>query len=127
MKAYGTTILQVEPAPKEAIDLLEKALKQNGITIYARINQQEEAGKAGINILPIEFILFGNPAKGGAIMQLNPLAALDLPLKVLAYQDEKQNNFVMFKQAGFLAERYGLSKEVADQIDIATLISKLFG
>lgn len=126
MKAYGTTILQVKPAPKDAINLLEKALKQNGVTVYARIDQQDEARKAGINILPIEYILFGNPAKGGAVMQLNPLAALDLPLKAVAYQDEKQNNFILFNKASFLAERYGLNNAAVSQIDIAPLISKLF-
>lgn len=126
MKVYGTTILQVKPVPEEAINLLEKTLKQNGVTVYARIDQQEEARKAGIKTLPIEFILFGNPAKGGAVMQLNPLAALDLPLKVLAYQDEKQNNFIVFNKAGFLAERYGLSNSAVSQIDIAPLMSKLF-
>lgn len=126
MKAYGTTILQVKPAPKDAINLLEKALKQNGVTVYTRIDQQDEARKAGINILPIEYILFGNPAKGGAVMQLNPLVALDLPLKAVAYQDEKQNNFILFNKASFLAERYGLNSAAASQIDITPLISKLF-
>lgn len=126
MKTYGTTLLQVKPAPKDAIDRLEKALKDNGITIYARIDQQDEARKAGITTLPIEFILFGNPLKGGAVMKINPLAALDLPLKVLAWQDENKNNFLFYNKASFLAERYGLSNTVASQLDIAPLISKLF-
>jgi len=59
-------------------------------------------------------------------MQLNPLVALDLPLKAVAYQDEKQNNFILFNKASFLAERYGLNNAAVSQIDIATLISKLF-
>ena len=126
MKAYGTTILQVKPAPKEAINLLEKVLKQNGITIYVRIDQQEEARKAGIKTLPIEYLLFGNPVKGGAVMQLSPIAALDLPLKVAAYQDEKQNNFIIFNKASFLAERYSLNSAAAAQLNIAPLLSKLF-
>ena len=126
MKAYGTTILQVKPAPKEAINLLEKALKQNGVTIYTRIDQQDEACKAGIKTLPIEYLLFGNPAKGGVVMQLSPIAALDLPLKVVAFQDEKQNNFIIFNKASFLAERYSLNSAAAAQLNIAPLLSKLF-
>jgi uncharacterized protein (DUF302 family) len=126
MKVYGATILQVKPAPKDAINLLEKALAQNGVTIYTRIDQQEETRKAGIKTLPIEYLLFGNPVKGGAVMQLSPLAALDLPLKVLAYQDEKLNNYIVFNKASFIAERYGLSNAAVSQIDIAPLISKLF-
>jgi len=126
MKAYGTTILQVKLAPKEAINLLEKTLKQNGVTIYARIDQQDEARKAGIKTLPIEFLMFGNPAKGGTVMQLSPIAALDLPLKVVAYQDDEQNNFIIFNKASFLAERYSLNSATASQLDIAPLLSKLF-
>lgn len=126
MKTYGATLLKVKPAPKDAIDRLEKALKESGITIYARIDQQAEAWKAGITTLPIEFILFGNAARGGAVMQMNPLAALDLPLKILAYQDEKQNNYLVYNQVSYLAERYGLSDAAVSQLDIAPLISKLF-
>ena len=126
MKTYGATLLKVKPAPKDAIDRLEKALNESGITIYARIDQQAEAAKAGITTLPIEFILFGNAARGGAVMQMNPLAALDLPLKILAYQDENQNNYIVYNQASYLAERYGLSDAAVSQLDIAPFISKLF-
>lgn len=126
MKANGVTILQVKQAPTDAIDLLEKVLKQNGITIYSRIDQQDEARKAGIKTAPIQFLMFGNPAKGGAIMQLNPISALDLPLKVVAYQDEKQNNFIAFNPVNYITSRYGLSTMAGKQIDIAPLIAKIF-
>lgn len=126
MEANGITTIQVKQAPTDAIDLLENVLKQNGITIYARINQQEEARKVGIETLPIEYLLFGNPAKGGVIMQANPVTALDLPLKVAAYQDEKQNNYIVFNDVKYLAGRYGLSSSAAGPIDIAPLLSKIF-
>jgi len=82
-----------KPSPysvKETIDRLQIFLQQHGATIYARIDQQAELQKAGINIPPLEFIMFGNPKAGGPVMVENPIAALDLPLKVIAWEDDQK-------------------------------------
>lgn len=126
MNTKGIRILQIRESPREAINLLSGVLKQNGVTIYARIDQQDEARKGGLQILPLEFLLFGNPAKGGAIMADNPLAALDLPLKVIAWQNEQRQNFIAFNDIGYLASRYGIRATNARLIDLEPLISKLF-
>ena len=59
--------------------------------VYARINQQSKAHNVGKEIPPLEFILFGNPKAGGLIMAENPIAALDLPLKIIAWQDAEKS------------------------------------
>jgi len=125
MKAKGVITQQITYAPKDAIDRLEGVLKQNGVTIYARIDQQEEARKAGIKTGPLIFLLFGNPAKGGLVMKENPLAALDLPLKVIAWQDEKLLNYISFDDIHFLAGRFSLSNTAAKQIDIGAVLLKI--
>ncbi|MES2112582.1 MAG: DUF302 domain-containing protein [Bacteroidota bacterium] len=125
MKAKGVIAQQITYQPKDALDLLEKVFKQNGITIYARIDQQEEARRNGVKINPLQFLLFGSPAKGGVVMQENPLAALDLPLKVIAFQDEKQHNYIAFNDVNYLAGRYSLSSSSAKQIDIGAAILKI--
>jgi uncharacterized protein (DUF302 family) len=51
---------------------------------YAWINQQIEVNNVGQDLLPLEFILFGNLKAGGSLMAKNPLIALDLPLKAIA-------------------------------------------
>jgi uncharacterized protein (DUF302 family) len=125
MKAKGVIIEQISLAPKDAIDKLENALKQNGITIYARIDQQDEARKAGIKTNPLIFLMFGNPGKGGLVMNENPFSALDLPLKAIAWQDDKQQNFIAFNDINYLVDRYSLSTTVARQIDIGPVILKV--
>lgn len=125
MKAKGVIVQPIKFAPKDAIDLLEKVFRQNGITIYARIDQQEEARKNGVKLNPLVFLLFGNPAKGGTVMLENPLVALDLPLKVIAWQDEKQNNYIAFNDINYLASRYSLSNSAARLIDIGAVILKI--
>jgi len=126
MKKNGISIKQVKHSPRDAINLLEHMLKQNGIQVYARIDQQAEALKANIKTGAIEFLLFGNPAKGGLVIQQNPVAALDLPLKVIAWQDERKVNFIAFNSIDYLRARHSLSSLLAQQIDIEKLLSKIF-
>jgi uncharacterized protein (DUF302 family) len=125
MKAKGVITQQITLAPKDAIDRLENVLKQNGVTIYLRIDQQEEARRAGIKTCPLVFLLFGNPAKGGLVMKENPLAALDLPLNVIAWQNEKLENYISFNDINYLASRFSLSSLTARQIDIAPILLKI--
>jgi uncharacterized protein (DUF302 family) len=125
MKAKGVITRQISLAPKDAIDRLENVLKQNGITIYARIDQQDEARRVGIKTWPLVFLLFGNPAKGGLVMKENPLAALDLPLNVIAWQNERLENYISFNDINYLASRFSLSSLTARQIDIGPILLKI--
>jgi len=82
MNPKGVTILPSPYTVTETIDRLQAFLEAHGATIYSRIDQQSEVSKAGLQMPPLEFILFGNPKAGGPIMIENPIAALDLPLKI---------------------------------------------
>lgn len=125
MKADGIIIKKVKYVPEDAINLIEKVLRHNGVTIYARINQQEEARVNGVRILPIIFLMFGNPSKGAKVMLENPIAAIDLPLKVIAWQDEQRENYIAFNDAKYLTKRYGLSRASAVIIDLEEMLSKI--
>src|SRR5689334_22855087 len=81
----------------DTMNRLASFLQEHGATIYARIDQQAEVRSAGINTLPLEFLLFGNPHAGGPIMAENPLAALDLPLKVIAWEDAQQRVWLAYQ------------------------------
>ncbi|MET4080634.1 uncharacterized protein (DUF302 family) [Pedobacter sp. UYP30] len=110
---------------KETIDKLEAILKQKNITIYLRINQQAEAVKAGIKLDAIEFLLFGNPQKGGQVMAEKPEAAIDLPLKVLAWEDSVHKTWVTYNEANFIQQRFSLSEESARLIALDQMITAL--
>ena len=108
MNPNGIDIRRSIYSVKETIDRLEKFLLQRGATIYARIDQKKEANIVGLNLLPLEFILFGNPKVGSPLMIENPLAALDLPLKIIAYEDDKENVWIAYNEAKYIEERYSL-------------------
>jgi len=122
METKGITTLSSKYTVKETIDRLQALLQQKEVTIYARINQQAEANNAGYNLLPLEFLLFGNPKAGGAIMVENPLASLDLPLKVIAWQDEAKQTNVAFNSGAYIQDRYALSDKVITPLNLEPLI-----
>jgi uncharacterized protein (DUF302 family) len=107
---------------KETIDRLVIFLEKNGAIVYSRINQQNEVRHSGRDILPLEFILFGNPANGGAIMAFNPLAALDLPLKIIAWKGSDKVVRVAFNDPLFIQERYQLPSQLVTPLNLAPLI-----
>src|SRR3981081_2643023 len=71
MDPRGVIIRPSSFSVKETIDRLEQFLRQQGATVYARINQQTEGKNIGQNLLPLEFLLFGNPKIGAPVMAEN--------------------------------------------------------
>lgn len=126
MKNTGIVTQQVAYSVMESIDKLQAAIEKNGATIYARIDQQAELKKAGITINPLEFLLFGNPAAGGKLMRESPIVALDLPLKVIAWEDGKQQTWLAYNEAAYLQERYGLNPDLNSPLDLGKLIDRVF-
>ena len=124
MNPKGVIIRESRYSVKETIDRMVKFLEQHGVTVYARINQQSEVQKAGIEISALEFILFGNPKVGGLIMEENPVAALDLPLKLIAWEDKEKKVWYAFNEANFLGERYSLPQKLSDSLDIEKVVAK---
>ena len=109
---------------KESIDRLQKALEAKGITIFARIDQQAEAQKVGMELSPILFLLFGNPRAGTPIMSASPLSALDLPLKAIAWQDGEGKVWLSYNEPAYLQQRHGLSDALAKNIDPGPLVAQ---
>ena len=122
----GVTIKPSPWSAKESIDKLEGFLKKAGVTIYARIDQQEELKKVGLSSGAIEFLLFGNPKAGGPVMLENPLAALELPLKVIAYEDAGGKAWIAYNQGSYIQERYGLKDATSGPLDLDGVIAKVF-
>jgi uncharacterized protein (DUF302 family) len=116
----------ISPSPysvKETIDLLQAFLKKHGATVYARIDQQAEVNTIGQKLSPLEFILFGNPKAGGLLMAENPLVALDLPLKVIAWEDAQKKVWLAYNEALYIEGRYSLSHTPNSPLAIEQLIS----
>jgi uncharacterized protein (DUF302 family) len=110
MSAPGVSFRQSKYSVRETIDHLESFLVQHGATIYARVNQEAEVVNSGQNLFPLEFLLllFGNPVGGGPLMAENPLIALDLPLKVIAWQDDQRKVWLAYNDGAYIEKRYSI-------------------
>jgi uncharacterized protein (DUF302 family) len=120
----GIKILQSPFPVEETVNRLVIFLQQHGATIYARINQQQELATVGQQIAPIEMLMFGNPKTGGSLMSFNPLSALELPLKILAWQDEQKKCWIAFNEANYIKGRYELPDVLTTPLNLMPLINK---
>src|ERR1700753_681952 len=109
MNPEGVITRESKYSVKETIDHLQTFLLQHGATIYARIDQQAEVQKAGLTLAPLEYLLFGNPKAGGVLMAENPLVGLDLPLKVIAWEDNQEKVWISYNEGAYIEKRYTLS------------------
>jgi uncharacterized protein (DUF302 family) len=95
----------------DTVTRLRGILDDKGMTVFAVIDQSAAASQAGLELRDTVLVVFGNPAAGTCVMQAAPLAALDLPLKVVVWDDEGQTKVTYFSP-GELSARYGLSSDL---------------
>jgi len=97
--------------PKETLDRLEAAVKAKGLTVFARIDHAAGAAAVGMTLLPTAVLIFGNARGGTPLMQANQLIGIDLPLKVLVWQDTSGKTWLSYYEPAVLAQRHGLPAE----------------
>jgi uncharacterized protein (DUF302 family) len=107
------------------IDRLEAVLQAKGITIFARIDHQAEAEKVGLSLRPTQLLLFGSPKAGTPLMVAEPTTALDLPIKILAWEAADSKVWLSYNDPNYLKQRFSLSDELVKNIAvIAPLINQ---
>ena len=96
----------------EAVERLKHLLESKGAKTFAVIDHSGEAEKAGLAMPNTKLIIFGNPKAGTAVMLAAPLSAIDLPLKILVWQDTGGNVWISYTRPEFLQQRYKLPNAV---------------
>jgi uncharacterized protein (DUF302 family) len=96
----------------DTVARLTELVAAKGMRLFAVIDQAAEAEKVGLQLRETTMVIFGSPAAGTPVMVAEPLAALDLPLKVLVWADGQQTK-VSYDAPAAIARRRGLSRELA--------------
>jgi uncharacterized protein (DUF302 family) len=99
----------------EAVARLCELLETRGLTLFTIVDHSGEARRAGLELRDTKVVIFGSPQAGTPAMQSVPLIALDLPLKVLVWDDGGQTR-VSYTAPHALAARYQLSEELAQRL-----------
>lgn len=107
----GLTTVPSSFSVAETVNRLEKLFKEKGITVFARIDHQAEAAKAGLTMKASQLLIFGNPKAGTPLMKAAPTTAIDLPLKALAWEDADGKVWLSYNRPDFLKQRHGLSDD----------------
>jgi uncharacterized protein (DUF302 family) len=95
----------------ETLDRVDALLRSKGIKIFVRVDHSGEAEKAGLKMPPTQLLIFGNPKGGTPVMLAAPTAAIDLPLKALAWQDSDGKVWLSYNDPEYLKRRFGLTDE----------------
>jgi uncharacterized protein (DUF302 family) len=111
MTAHVKTVPSVHSV-EVTIARVERAVVERGMKVFARIDQAAEAAAVGLQMPPTVLLLFGSPRAGTPIMLAYPTAALDLPLKALAWRDAEGKTWLSYNEIGLLGERHGAPADV---------------
>ncbi len=109
-------VTKLSPLPvADTVAKFTGMISAKGIKLFAVIDQSAEARQAGLSLRATTLVIFGSPAAGTPVMAASPLAALDLPLKVLVWDDDGQTKVTYYSPAA-LAARYHLGAELAGNL-----------
>ena len=112
----GTETIQSPYSVKETMKRLTALVNKQGGKVFAHIDHSGEAQKIGQSLLPTEVLIIGNPAKGTSLMQENAAVALDLPLRIMATEDQNGQVWLSFTDPAYLAKEYSLGNKELKQM-----------
>jgi uncharacterized protein (DUF302 family) len=109
----------------EAVDRLRALFRERGITVFALVDHSGEAAKVGLNMLPTKLLIFGNAKAGTPLMLASPSCAIDLPLKLLVWEDTQGMVWISYNSPQYLQRRHGLPPDLLANIAVVeTLAAK---
>jgi uncharacterized protein (DUF302 family) len=95
----------------ETVQRVKNILQSKGITLFVVIDHSGEAERVRMKMPPTRLIIFGNPEGGTPLMLAAPSIAIDLPLKILVWQDAQRKVWLSYNSPEYLVKRHGLPKE----------------
>ena len=111
----------------EAVIKLKGILQAKGVTLFALVDHSGEAEKAGMKMKPTKLLIFGNPKAGTPLMLAAPSAAIDLPLKILIWEDGGGKVWISYTSPQYLQKRHGLPQELLQNIAVVENLATAIG
>jgi uncharacterized protein (DUF302 family)/uncharacterized membrane protein YidH (DUF202 family) len=108
---------------EQTVERLKNILQSKGATLFALIDHSGEAEKVGMKMPPTKLLIFGNPKAGTPLMLAAPSSAIDLPLKILVWEDAKGKVWVSYNSPAYLLERHGLPHDLLQNIGVAETLA----
>jgi uncharacterized protein (DUF302 family) len=122
-KKNGIVDVSSNHSVDKTVDKLKGILQSKGIALFVVIDHSGEAAKVGIKMPPTKLLIFGNPEGGTPPMLAAPSIALDLPLKILVWEDSQGKVWLSYNSPEYLKERHGLPQDLLQNISAAKALA----
>lgn len=121
----GIVTIPGHQSVEDTVQKLEQILQAKGVKLFALVDHSGEAEKAGMQMRPTKLLIFGNPKAGTPLMIASPGIAIDLPLKILVWEDAESKVWVSYNSPAYLQHRHRLPPELLQNIAVVeTLATK---
>jgi uncharacterized protein (DUF302 family) len=121
----GLTTIASNFGPKETMDRLEAEIREQRMTVVARIDHAGGAAEVGLNLRPTEFIIFGNARGGTQLMQSVQTIGIDLPLKALVWEDAVGKTWISYNEPKWIVQRHDVANAQPIVTKMADLLSAI--
>jgi uncharacterized protein (DUF302 family) len=101
---------------EQTVERLKNILQSKGVTLFTLVDHSGEAEKVGLQMRPTKLLIFGSPKAGTPLMLAAPSIAIDLPLKILVWEDAQGKVWVSYNSPTYLQERHNLPPELLQNI-----------
>ena len=102
----------------QTVEKLKAILEAKGVTLFALIDHSGEAEKVGIKMKPTKLLIFGSPKAGTPLMLSAPSTAMDLPLKILVWEDGQGKVWISYNSPEYLQKRHGFARDLLQNLAV---------
>jgi uncharacterized protein (DUF302 family) len=107
----------------QTVEKFKRVLQAKGITLFALVDHSGEAEKLGMKMHPTKLLIFGSPKGGTPLMQAAPSIAIDLPLKMLVWEDAERHVWMSYNSPAYLQQRHGVPQNLLQNIVVVETLA----
>jgi uncharacterized protein (DUF302 family) len=108
----------------QTVEKLKNILQAKGVMLFTLVDHSGEAEKAGMKMRPTKLLIFGNPKGGTPVMLAAPTSAIDLPLKILVWEDDLGKVWLSYNSPAYLQGRHGIPPQLMKNIAVAEALAE---
>ncbi len=110
---------------EQTVERLTALLHAKGVTLFALVDHSAEAAKIGMTMPPTKLLIFGNPKAGTPLMLAAPSVAIDLPLKILVWEDAQGSAWLSYNSPAYLQERHRVPQALLPNIAVVETLVRV--
>ncbi|OLB59900.1 MAG: hypothetical protein AUI13_02115 [Gemmatimonadetes bacterium 13_2_20CM_2_69_23] len=123
----GIITLPSQHSVDQTVEKLQALLRAKGVTLFALVDHSGEAAKVGMKLPPTKLVIFGNPKAGTPLMLAAPSVAIDLPLKILVWEDGQGKVWLSYNSPAYLQQRHGVPEALLPTIAVVEALARAAG